>query len=449
MSAGVGRRSTDSEALGRSAREAMPRRRLAEHVVAPDRPSPVDLLHTSDAGREVDLLPLKYERMSVSAFAFYRGFGAMLPYDLGRGPPTGVQAQLCGDMHLSNFGVYASPERRLLFDVNDFDETHPGPFEWDVKRLVTSFAVLGRTRGFSAATTGGAVLTAANAYRTRMQQLASMNHLSVWYDRIDEDLLREMAASMSGGRARKNLDVNLAKARGKTHARAAAKLTEIVDGRRRFRADPPLLVPVEGTTAEVAGLREVVQRYRSSLSADRGQLLQRYRVVDIARKVVGVGSVGTRCWVLLLEGRDPEDLLVLQAKETGPSVLEPYTRRSPFRHHGRRVVEGQRLMQAASDIFLGWANGLEVTRQFYVRQLHDMKGGVDTERITPTGLTPYATLCGMALAHAHARGGDASAIATYLGSGDRADRSFAEYAEAYADQNELDFAAFMASRSAS
>jgi uncharacterized protein (DUF2252 family) len=449
MSAGVGRRSADSEVLGRRSREALPRRRLAEHVVTPERPSPVELLHSSDAGREVDLLPLKYERMSVSAFAFYRGFAAMHAYDLGQGPSTGVQAQLCGDMHLSNFGVYASPERRLLFDVNDFDETHPGPFEWDVKRLVTSFAVLGRTRGFSAATTGGAVLAAANAYRTRMQLLASMNHLSVWYDRIDEDLLREMAASMAGNRARKNLDANLAKARGKTHARAAAKLTEIVDGRRRFRSDPPLLVPVEGTAAEVAALQEVVQRYRSSLSADRGQLLQRYRVVDIARKVVGVGSVGTRCWVLLLEGRDPEDLLVLQAKETGPSVLEPYTQRSPFRHHGRRVVEGQRLMQAASDIFLGWANGLDATRQFYVRQLHDMKGGVDTEQITPTGLMPYASLCGMALAHAHARGGDATAIATYLGSSDRADRSFAEYAEAYADQNERDFAAFMASRNAS
>jgi uncharacterized protein (DUF2252 family) len=448
MSEGIGRRSADSEALGREAREVMPRRRLGEHMVAPERPSPVDLLHSSDAGREVDLLPLKYERMSVSAFAFYRGFAAMHAYDLGQGLSTGVQAQLCGDMHLSNFGVYASPERRLLFDVNDFDETHPGPFEWDVKRLVTSFAVLGRTRGFSDATTGGAVVTAANAYRTRMQQLASMNHLSVWYYRIDEDLLREMAASMAGNRGRKNLDANLAKARGKTHARAAAKLTEIVDGRRRFRADPPLLVPVESTTAEVAGLQEVVKRYRSTLSADRGELLQRYRVIDIARKVVGVGSVGTRCWVLLLEGRDPEDLLVLQAKETGPSVLEPYTRRGPFRHHGRRVVEGQRLMQAASDIFLGWVNGLE-GRQFYVRQLHDMKGGVDTERITPTGLRPYATLCGMALAHAHARGGDPSAIASYLGNSDRADRSFAEYAEAYADQNEKDFAAFMASRKVS
>ncbi len=431
---------------GKVARQAMSRKELAEHVVGDDRPDPVELLYGSDVGRDVELLPLKYERMSVSPFTFYRGFAAMHAYDLGQGQNTGLAVQLCGDMHLSNFGVYASPERNLVFDVNDFDETLPGPFEWDLKRLVTSFEVMGRTRGFSASVTSSAVRQAAESYRVRMGELAEMNNVSVWYDRMDQGTLETMATSFDPKRGRKNMDARLAKARGKTHARAAAKLTDVVDGRRRFQSDPPLLTPADLSSAESAMVTAVFERYVSTLSADRGHLLARYRVIDIARKVVGVGSVGTRCWVLLLEGRTPEDLLVLQAKEAGPSVLEPYARKSIYRHQGRRVVEGQRLTQAASDIFLGWANGVDQSRQYYVRQLHDMKGSADPDKMPATNLQPYAEICGMALARAHARAGGATMIATYLGSSDKVDRALAEYAVSYADQNERDFAAFSAAR---
>jgi uncharacterized protein (DUF2252 family) len=373
----------------------------------------------------------------------------MHAYDLGQGQKSGLNVQLCGDMHLSNFGVYASPERNLVFDVNDFDETLPGPFEWDLKRLVTSFAVMGRTRGFSPAATSEAVRTVAASYRRRMSELAEMNQLSIWYDRMDQAMLENLATSFAGKRGRKSLEAGIVKARSKTHARAAAKLTEMVDGQRRFRSEPPLLTPVERSSAEVAALIDIVGKYRATLSADRAELLSRYRVIDIARKVVGVGSVGTRCWVLLLEGSDPEDLLVLQAKEAGPSVLEPYLRKSAYRHQGRRVVEGQRLTQAASDIFLGWVNGYDQSRHFYVRQLHDMKGGADPDRMPATNVRPYAEICGLGLARAHARAGGATMISTYLGSSDKADRALVEYAEAYADQNERDYAAFMAARATS
>lgn len=434
---------------GRVARQAMSRKSLADHVVGVERPDPVELLHTSDQGRDADLLPLKYERMAVSPFTFYRGFAAMHAYDLGQSQHTGLTTQLCGDMHLSNFGVYASPERNLVFDANDFDETLPGPFEWDIKRLVTSFAVMGRTRGFSPSATAAAVRSVAESYRVRIGQLAQMNHLSVWYERMDQETLESLAASFATKKSGKAFEAGLARARGKTHARAAAKLTEVVDGRRQFKSDPPLLTPVPQGAAEAEALKAIFARYRGTLTADRGHLLERYRIVDIARKVVGVGSVGTRCWVLLLEGRGPEDLLVLQAKESGPSVLEPYLRKSAYRHQGRRVVEGQRLTQAASDIFLGWVNGLDESRQFYVRQLHDMKGGVDPDRMPATNVRPYAEICGTGLARAHARAGGAAMITTYLGSGDKADRALAAYAEAYADQNDRDFATFMAARASS
>ncbi|MCZ3389076.1 MAG: DUF2252 domain-containing protein [Actinomycetia bacterium] len=434
---------------GRVARQAMSRKALAEHVIASDRPDPVALKYASDEGRDADLLPLKYERMGVSPLAFYRGFAAMHAYDLGQGQHSGLNVQLCGDMHLSNFGVYASPERNFVFDVNDFDETLPGPFEWDLKRLVTSFAVMGRTRGFSPAATSAAVRTVAEAYRRRITELAEMNYLSVWYDRMDQSTLETFAGSMAKKRVDKKFEAGLSKARGKSHARAAAKLTEVVDGKRRFRSDPPLLNPIDRTTAESGMLTQLFAGYLSTLSADRAQLLERYRMIDIARKVVGVGSVGTRCWVILLEGRGPEDLLVLQAKEAGPSVLEPYLRKSAYRHQGRRVVEGQRLTQAASDIFLGWVNGVDQSRQFYLRQLHDMKGGVDPDRMPATNVRPYAEICGVGLARAHARAGGATMIATYLGSGDKADRALAEYAEAYADQNDRDYTEFMAARAGS
>jgi len=434
---------------GRAARQAMSRKTLAEHVVSADRPDPVALMYASDEGRDADLLPLKYERMGVTPFTFYRGFAAMHAYDLAQGQNTALNVQLCGDMHLSNFGVYASPERNLVFDVNDFDETLPGPFEWDLKRLVTSFAVMGRTRGFSPAATSAAVRTVAESYRRRITELAEMNYLSIWYERMDQGTLEALVGANAKKRVGKQLEAGLAKARGKTHARAAAKLTEVVDGNRRFLSDPPVLTPVARTMAEFDMLNLLFATYRSTLSADRAHLLERYRIIDIARKVVGVGSVGTRCWVLLLEGRGSEDLLVLQAKEAGPSVLEPYLRKSAYRHQGRRVVEGQRLTQATSDIFLGWVNGIDQSRQYYLRQLHDMKGGADPDRMPATNVRPYAEICGVGLARAHARAGGAAMIATYLGSSDKADRALAEYAEAYADQNDRDYAAFMAARAKS
>ena len=436
---------------GRAARQQTPRGALAEHVIVPSRPDPVELLHESDSRRDAELLPLKYERMSASPFAFFRGFAAIQSFDLAQSPRTSVTTQLCGDLHLSNLGVYASPERTLLFDVNDFDETLPGPFEWDLKRLVTSFVVLGRHRGFSPSTIADAAQSVVAAYRTRMNELAQVSTLSVWYDRIDEALLEQFAASSLSKKEQKRFEAGLAKARRKTSSDAAAKLTEVSsDGTRRFKSDPPLLTRIDAEGAEAANFISSLHEYHMSLVNDRRQLLDRFQLIDVARKVVGVGSVGTRCAVLLFQGRDSEDLLILQGKEAGPSVLDPYVRKSVFRHHGRRVVEGQRLMQAQSDIFLGWTTGpLDRTRQFYIRQLRDMKGGVDPDRIPPTLLPQYATLCGMAAARAHARGGDAVEIASYLGNNDRVDRALVEYGEAYAEQNEKDFAAFMASRTTS
>jgi uncharacterized protein (DUF2252 family) len=438
-------------AAGREARQQTPRGALAEHVIAPTRPDPVELLRESDSRRDAEFLPLKYERMSASPFAFFRGFAAIQSFDLAQGARTSITTQLCGDLHLSNLGVYGSPERTLLFDVNDFDETLPGPFEWDLKRLVTSFVVLGRHRGFSPSTIADAAQTVVTAYRTRINELAQVSTLSVWYDRIDEGLLEQFASQSLSKKERKRFDAGLAKARRKTSSDAAAKLTEVSpDGTRRFRPDPPLVTRIDADEAAPANLIAALRSYRASLVNDRRVLLERFRMIDIARKVVGVGSVGTRCWILLFEGRDPEDLLILQAKEAEPSVLEPYLRKSVFRHDGRRVVEGQRLMQAQSDIFLGWTTGpTDSTRQYYVRQLRDMKGGIDPDRITPTLLPRYAALCGAAVARAHARGGDAVEIASYLGNNDRVDRALVEYGEAYAEQNEKDFAAFMASRTTS
>jgi uncharacterized protein (DUF2252 family) len=435
-------------AAGRAARQSTPRGSLAEHVVSPDRPDPVAMLQDSDAARDVEFLPLKYERMSASPFAFYRGFAAIQSYDLAQGPRTDVTTQLCGDLHLSNLGVYASPERTLLFDVNDFDETLPGPFEWDLKRLVTSFIVLGRHRGFSSVTVTDAARNVVAAYREKMNDLAARSTLSIWYDRIDESLLEGLATQALSKKELKEFAAGLAKARRKTSSDAAAKLTEVLaDGTRRFKADPPLVTRIDEQLGHPANLINALKGYHASLVNDRRRLLERFQMIDIARKVVGVGSVGTRCWILLYQGRGPEDLLILQAKEAGPSVLEPYLRKSTYRHQGRRVVEGQRLMQAQSDIFLGWTTGpLDPTRHYYIRQLRDMKGGVDPERITPVALPRYARVCGMAAARAHARGGEPIEIASYMGTGDRLDRALVEYGEAYADQNEKDFAAFMGSK---
>jgi uncharacterized protein (DUF2252 family) len=390
--------------------------------------------------------------MLVSPFTFYRGAAGLMAHDLAGTPRTGLKAQLCGDAHLSNFGGFASPSRDLVFDLNDFDETHPGPFEWDVKRLAASFEIAGRDRGFDDSVRRSAVLTAVRAYREAMRGFAAMNNLGVWYSRLDvSDMLADLRAQKDKKQA-KALERGVAKARTKDSMKAFAKLTHVVDGEPRIISDPPLIVPIAELAGEAgrdpdeitAGVLELYRGYRRTLQPDRKTLLEEFRYVDLARKVVGVGSVGTRCWILLLLGRDDEDPLFLQVKETGPSVLEPLLGRSQYRNHGQRVVEGQRLMQAASDIFLGWIRnkaGLDGRqRDFYVRQLWDWKTSVDLETILPRGLELYAQACGWTLARAHARSGDRIAIATYLGKGDVFDRALADFAVAYADQNERDYA---------
>jgi uncharacterized protein (DUF2252 family) len=347
-------------------------------------------------------------------------------------------------MHLANFGLYASPERSLLFDVNDFDETLPGPFEWDVKRLVTSFVIAGRTQGFSTKQTRRAALASVGTYRQAMASLASSGTLDIWYTRIDETALKDFVRSMAVSKAvQTRTDQGMKKARSRTSLSAVNKLTEVVDGRRQFLEDPPLLSRAVVTDEAKAMLPGLLDRYRRTLAQDRRHLLDRYSLLDVAHKVVGVGSVGTRAWALLFQGRDADDLLLLQAKEASTSVLEPYLGRSAFRHPGQRVVEGQRFMQAASDIFLGWADGVDPSFRYYVRQLRDMKGGVDADNLQPDAIDGYAYVCGKALARAHARGGDAIAIAAYLGTSDTFDRAVVSFAEQYADQNESDYGQMM------
>jgi uncharacterized protein (DUF2252 family) len=434
---------------GKAARSGAPRSSHGEWLPASDRPDPVELLEAQAASRVGELVPLRYARMLASAFAFYRGAAAVMAADLAPTPQSGFQTQLCGDAHLSNFGGFASPERRLLFDVNDFDETLPGPWEWDVKRLAASIAVAGRERGFAAAERRRTVRAMAAEYRQSMRGLAAMGNLEVWYQRLDAEAIAERWAAAVSGKQVKMFERNVAKARAKDSTRAFAKLTHEVDGELRIVSDPPLIVPLD----ELAGERgvelkgrveEIVADYRASLNEDRRVLLDSYRLVDVALKVVGVGSVGTRAWIALLLGRDERDPLFLQIKEAQRSVLEPYAAPSAFEHQGERVVQGQRLQQAASDTLLGWvtATGLDGQRRdFYVRQMWDSKGSAQVERMDPRALGAYAEVCGTTLAHAHARAGDRIAIAAYLGSGTGFDRAIADFAEAYADQNERDYAA--------
>jgi uncharacterized protein (DUF2252 family) len=388
--------------------------------------------------------------MLVSPFTFFRGRAYLMAADLAGAPRTGLHAQLCGDAHLSNFGVYAAADRRLVFSVNDFDETLPGPFEWDVKRLVASFAVAGRDRGFDAKQRGVVARAASRAYREAMAEFAGMRTLDLWYARLDvDDIVRQFAWDATPQQLRR-FERNLSKARAKNSMKAFAKLTEVIDGELRIVSDPPLITPVEELVGEGdrAALheraREIVRTYRHSLPPDRRHLLERFRYVHGARKVVGVGSVGTRAWIMLLLGRDDDDPLFLQFKEAQPSVLEPFLGKSRLRHHGQRVVEGQRLMQSASDILLGWYRtpGLDgVERDFYVRQLRDAKGSALVDVMDPSTMGIYARVCGWTLARAHARSGDAVAIASYLGKGNAFDRALATFAERYADQNERDYAA--------
>jgi uncharacterized protein (DUF2252 family) len=470
----------DRQARGAEARSRTP---LDAHVgwrASAGRADPVALLEAQNTTREPDLVPVRHGRMMVSAFTFYRGSAAIMAADLAATPTAGLDVQLCGDAHLSNFGVFASPERDLLFDLNDFDETLPGPFEYDVKRLAASFTIAGRNNAFDPADVRKATCEVGRAYRTAMAGFAELGTLDIWYARMSEadiragiEHLRSKIAAKEvmdvkrgkGGRAAtmKKEDVQirrseavLRKARSRTNLQALSKLTEVVDGRQRIVSQPPVLVPLRelehGAGYDALDLEEVVRqvfgRYRRTLSDTRRLLLDDYVIVDVARKVVGVGSVGTRAFVVLLEGRDERDPLFLQVKEATRSVLEAHLPPSRYDNCGERVVQGQQLMQSASDIFLGWSAGVQTDRYYYWRQLRDMKGSADVESMIPKGLTFYAGICGWTLARAHARSGDPIAIATYLGSDRTFDTAIADFADQYADQNELDYQAFRAAVSA-
>ncbi|MEF9881238.1 DUF2252 domain-containing protein [Streptomyces sp. P9-A4] len=426
---------SERAARGKAARKKVPRSSHGRWIPSSQRPDPIDVLERQSLDRLPDLVPLRYARMAASPFAFLRGAAAVMAADLAAQGHTGLTVQLCGDAHLLNFGVYASPERALLFDVNDFDETLPGPFEWDVKRLAASVTAAALQNGSTKAKAHRAALVATESYRTQMRHLAGLGELTVWYERIAADDLVPLVRR--GDRAR--FTDRLARARRRTSLQALGKLTEAdATGARHIVDDPPLL---ERTTdIDRVTIGKIFSDYRSSLAEERRVLLDRYRFRDAARKVVGVGSVGTRCFVILLEGRDEGDPLILQVKEAGPSVLEPYLAPSAHSHQGRRVVSGQRLTQAASDIFLGWMTGPE-QRHFYWRQLRDMKGSAEVETMSPSLLREYARLCGRALARAHARSGDRIAIASYLGGSDVFDRAIADFALTYAGQNADDYAA--------
>jgi uncharacterized protein (DUF2252 family) len=440
-------------ARGKAARSEVPRSSHAAFEPAAHRPDPVDLLQSQAESRVPELVPIRYGRMLVSPFTFYRGAALLMASDLAASPRSGLRAQLCGDAHLSNFGVFASPDRRLVFDLNDFDETLPGPWEWDVKRLAVSFVVAGRENGYSSKERKMVVLEAVGAYRKAMREFASMRSLDVWYARIEVDQLMSELQGQVKKRQAKNAEKVLAKARTKDSMTAFSKLTRMVDGEPQIVSDPPLIERIEelapGVEGEALqqGLHELLRVYRGTLQSDRRVLLEEFRLVDLARKVVGVGSVGTRAYIALMMGRDGNDPLFLQFKEAESSVLEEFTAASGYGNHGQRVVAGQHLMQASSDIFLGWLHvnaGMDgQERDFYGRQLKDWKGSFETEGVQPKGMAVYGRVCGWTLARAHARSGDRIAIASYLGGSDVFDRAVADYSEAYADQNERDYKALL------
>ena len=440
-------------AAGKRARSIAPRSGLASWAPAADRGDPIAVLEAQAASRVPMLVPLRHGRMLQSPFAFYRGAAALMARDLADSPRTGLTVQLCGDAHLANFGLYAAPDRRLVFSINDFDETLPGPFEWDVERLAASFAVAGRYRGFDARARADVVRASARSYREAMQQFAGSGWMDLWYARLDADQIVALVGQGTTKQQRANLDRTIAKSRSKDRIRATEKLTHLVDGELRFISAPPLIVPIRellpGVEADQlnASMQRILTSYRRSLQSDRRALLKRYTSVDLAHKVVGVGSVGTRAWIMLLVGSSNDDPLILQLKEAQASVLEPYLGAAAVSHHGQRVVQGQLMMQAASDILLGWHRtaGIDgITRDFYVRQLWDSKGSAEIERMEPIGMRRYAELCGWTLARAHARSGDPAAIAGYLGTSEVFDRSMSAFAEAYADQTDADHAALRA-----
>jgi uncharacterized protein (DUF2252 family) len=480
----------ERQAQGRQASDQTPPSSHSGWHPAADRPDPVALIEKQDLTREQDLVPVRHGRMAVSPFTFYRGGAMIMAADLKDTPVAGLGAQLCGDAHLSNFGLFASPERRLLFDLNDFDETLPGPFEYDVKRMAASFTIAARNNGFSKADARAITQASVTAYREAMASFAQMPTMDVWYSHLDEDELmgtlrsavaadtkkevkdvKEVKEAKGAKKAKrekkdekkdeeqeklaKRAEKTAGKITSKAHTRdslqALSKLCEQVDGEYRIVSQPPVIVPARDLTATygmspdevVPAILDQFRRYRATLQDDRRRLLERFEFLDAARKVVGVGSVGTRAFIILLQGRDAADPLFLQVKEATASVLEAHLPKSRFRQHGQRVVEGQRMMQAASDIYLGWTKGFDLNRHFYWRQLRDMKGSVEVETLRPPGLTFYAQTCGWTLARAHARSGDPVAIAAYLGASDAFDKSITDFSQRYADQNEQDYEEFI------
>jgi uncharacterized protein (DUF2252 family) len=462
-------------ARGADARVRTPPSSHAGWAPAADRPDPVALLEQQNLTRELDLVPVRHGRMMVSPFTFYRGAAKIMAVDLKDTPAAGLDAQLCGDAHLLNFGAFASPERRLLFDLNDFDETLPGPFEYDVKRMAASFTIAARNNGFSRADTREATMASVTAYRQAMASFAQMRTMDIWYAHLDEDQLMkavsgavaETAEEATKGpkaarkrakrwakaarKAEKGAEKARAKVRTRDSLQALSKLGEQAGGKYRIVSQPPIVIPARdivaasGISPDVIDrwVREQFRAYRTTLRDDQRHLLERFEIVDLARKVVGVGSVGTQEFIVLLQGRDAHDPLFLQVKEATASVLEEYLPKSRYQLHGKRVVQGQRMMQAASDIYLGWTRESDANRHFYWRQLRDMKGSADVESMTPVALTFYARTCGWTLARAHARSGDPVAIAACLGDSDAFDTSVVDFSQRYADQNERDYQEFM------
>ena len=442
----------DREARGKDARAAAPLESQAEFTPDGSR-DPVGLLLEQDKSRVPELVPIRHGRMLVSPFTFYRGAALPMAADLATTPASGLRAQLCGDAHLANFGAFASPSRRLVFDVNDFDETLPGPFEWDVKRLAASLAVAGRGNGFPAKDRRKIILAGVERYRTAMRDFAGQPFLAVWYAHMDvDDAIARYRSQMKAKRV-KAVEKMVAKAHTNDSMKAQRKLTTQVNGQRRIISDPPLIEPVEEVfSGEQASaiyklIHEMLGKYQRTLQSDRKHLLEEFTLVQVARKVVGVGSVGTRCWIALMDAGDGTEPLFLQPKEAMASSLAPYCGRSTYASHGERVVAGQLLMQAESDIFLGWTHVTGqggVDRDYYVRQLKDWKFSAPIEAMIPSGMAVYAQMCGWALARAHARSGDRIALAAYLGSTGTFDQAIADFAETYADQNDRDYAALQA-----
>jgi uncharacterized protein (DUF2252 family) len=443
---------SERAARGKAARTASPRAAHGEYEPASGRFDPVSLLEEQSAARVPELVPIRYGRMTESPFRFYRGAAAIMAADLAPTPRSGIRVQLCGDAHLLNFRLLASPERRLMFDINDFDETLPGPWEWDVKRLAASMVIAARENGFTDKERAAIVRGTVRSYREQMRGFATMGNLDVWYARIEADSLQRLAVERLDSRRGKLVSRALAKARSHDTLQAFDKLTQVVDGTLRITPDPPLIVPIGDLLPGVESdrlereIRALIERYGRSLQSDHRLLLEQFRPADVARKVVGVGSVGTRCWIVLMLGKDDQDPLLIQLKEADTSVLAAHVGASEYGNQGQRVVAGQRLMQATSDIFLGWERGEGVDgrqRDFYVRQLRDWKGIVEPQTMVPDGMQAFGEVCGMTLARAHARSGDRIAIAAYLGGGDVFDRALVRFAESYADQNERDYQALV------